>query len=414
MPREFAVIVFGATGYTGKLIAAHLLKYSGDVKFAIAGRSKAKLEAVKAELQSANIAAAQLPIIIADSTNDSSLAEMAKRTEVVLTATGPYSLYGRPLVKACVEAGTDYCDLTGEISFVREMVQDFHEAAVKSGARIVTCCGFDSVPSDIGTLVAVDALRQRSKQTPFEGAVVESFVTSMNAGVSGGTIASLSEVFKDSANLRDALNPYALCKAKGNDRNDTVSFVKWVPSLKRWASPFIMASINAKVVRRSNEVLNFKYGSPDGFSYQEHQATSRGAFFGFFVACVSAIGFLTLNAALLVPPLRKFLIRLAPQPGEGPSPAQLERGHAQMRFNAQSRTNPACKVAVEFACRRDPGYADTSVMIAETALALASSRGVGFDGCLKSGVLTPASAVGHHLTSRLQRFNITWTQVANP
>lgn len=421
MTTKFHVVVFGATGFTGKLVFIHLLKNAGpDVNFAIAGRSKAKLESLKAELSAAFPKAVNVPTIVAEADDETALRTMVKSTQVVLSTTGPYLKYGKLLVKLCAENGTDYCDLTGEVPFINDTINLYHEVARKSGARIVTCSGFDSVPTDLGTYIAIDALAQRGVNVAKTGATVDAYVTSINGGISGGTLASADGVHT-APNRATNFDPYALCTTRGKDSYDTTLFMRWVPFLRRWATPFIMASINAKVVRRSNELLGHKYGPPTAFSYSESQATStRTGILGAFTAALTATGFVVLCAAMAVGPIRRALLRLAPQPGEGPSQALLDNGHAKILVRAEEGSGEGAAggkgqgkkkevVDVEFNCRRDPGYADTSVMIAETALGLAFSKGTGVSGCVPSGVLTPASALGKVLQQRLERYNITWT-----
>eukprot|EP01013_Petalomonas_cantuscygni_P001035 TRINITY_DN109_c0_g2_i1.p1 TRINITY_DN109_c0_g2~~TRINITY_DN109_c0_g2_i1.p1 ORF type:complete len:447 (+),score=75.75 TRINITY_DN109_c0_g2_i1:92-1432(+) len=446
MPK-YGVVVFGATGFTGRLVCEHFLRNPGNppLKWAIAGRTRSKLEDTRSKLVSVSADASTIPIIEADSSNLSSLVEMCKQTSVVLTTVGPYSLYGSLLVEACATTGTDYCDLTGETPWVREMIEKFDNTARRNRCRIVHCCGFDSVPSDIGALVASKTLRERHNVA---ADTIRGYVVSCRGGVSGGTIASgIAILSKGLRALRAMADPYVLCNSsverasaksggptakvqsatalKGKDRKDTTCFVGWSAAVRRWTAPFVMAAINARVVRRSNELLGYRYGPMAQFSYEESMAMFRPGLAGMVSAAVAATAYYAFTALLVFPPTRWLMAKFLPQPGDGPSQEKMAKGHAKIAFVASGRTASTDKsrpagdrrdvvaARVDFECRRDPGYADTSVMLGEIARLLSETGGdqTRPDSCLASGVLTPASAVGTAILPRLAQYNITWQPV---
>ncbi len=264
--RKLDVVVWGATGFTGKLTAEYLTKQYGvgrDVAWALGGRSREKLEEVRRDLTAIDAAASELPLIVADARDPASLAEVVGSTRVVATTVGPYAIYGRELVAACAEHGTDYCDLTGETPFIRQMIDLHHARAKETGARIVHCCGFDSIPSDLGVFMLQEHMRatyaSRCSQVKF-------FVVGMRGGASGGTIASimnlLEQAGRDPSVREIAFDPYALDpdrKGRGPDGPDQRT-VKHDDDLDIWTGPFVMAAINTRVVRRTNALLGYAYG----------------------------------------------------------------------------------------------------------------------------------------------------------
>jgi short subunit dehydrogenase-like uncharacterized protein len=255
--RPLDVIVWGATGFTGQLVAEYLAAHAPkDLRWAIGGRSREKLEAVRA-----NVKMDELELVVGDARDPKSLAEIVTRTRVMLTTVGPYELHGKELVAACAEHGTDYCDLTGETPFVREMIDAHHERAKQTGARIVHCCGFDSIPSDLGTLTlqesAISKLGEPCTRVAF-------YVMKMKGGASGGTLATMVNLIetatRDPKVRKIAGNPYALVPGeRGPDGRDQMG-VRFDPELGRWTGPFIMAAINTRIVRRSNALLGHRYG----------------------------------------------------------------------------------------------------------------------------------------------------------
>lgn len=402
--RPLDLVVWGATGFAGALVAEYLATRAPEgLRWAIGGRSLEKLEGVRTGLAEKNPALAELPCLVGDSHDAARLAEIAKMTRVVLTTVGPYAAYGHALVAACVEAGTDYCDLTGETQWVREMIDRHHEAAKKTGARIVHCCGVDSIPSDLGTLVLQEHAKARYG-APFR--VVKCFAGEMKGGASGGTLASgmliMEQASKDRDLRRLLVNPYALApdpRRRGPDVPDQRG-VRFDHDIDRWTGPFVMAAINARVVRRTNALLGYAWG--EDFSYSEAMSFPRGPK-GLAAATMVAGGLGLGVAALALKPVRELAKRKMTQPGEGPSKEERDRGYFVFRLVGLEPGGRAGKRALcTVRGKGDPGYAATARMITESALALLEEpRGEG-------GVLTPASAIGTKLAERLAKADVTF------
>ncbi len=401
--RELDVVLFGASGFTGKLVAEYLAQHYGksDLRWALAGRSRDRLTAVRDELASIAPGLRELPLLIADSTDRPALEDIARRARVVCSTVGPYAVHGSELVAACVSAGTDYCDLTGEPQWIRRMIDAHAERARKTGARIVHCCGFDSIPSDLGTfLVQEHALEQFG--APCQE--VKVFVTKLRGGASGGTIASMlgvmQEATQDAKVRRILADPYGLNpegERSGPDGKDPTS-VRRDRDLPGWTGPFVMAAINTRVVRRTNALLAYRYGRD--FRYTELSAFPDDAR-GFLRATAQTAGMGAFMAAALVGPVRSVLAKkVLPKSGEGPSPEQRRRGGFEMRVLGKGPGAQPFTVAARVVGHSDPGYGETSIMLAESALCLARD---GVNPECPSGVLTPASAMGKKLLARLRR-----------
>ena len=394
--REFDLVLMGATGFTGQLVAEHLLRRhgaTGALKWALAGRNLEKLEAVRKQL---GPDAAELPLIEADSFDRPSLDAMTNRTRVVLTTVGPYALYGRELVASCAEHGTDYCDLTGEVPFMRDMIDAHAEAAAASGARIVHCCGFDSIPSDLGV-----AVLQKAAQERFGGPLtrVGLRVKAAKGGLSGGTFASMLNIVEaaraDSEIARYLKNPYAICPPDQRDgpRQPYVNGPKLDAELDNWMAPFIMAAINTRVVHRANALQDHAYGKD--FLYDEAVLTGRG-FRGRMKATTLSLGMGAFAVGAGLGPTRALLKKLVlPEPGEGPSAEQREAGFFNIVIHGRDDAGRSLRVRVRG--DRDPGYGSTSKMIGEAAVCLA--RDIGPD--VPGGFWTPATALGEALRVRL-------------
>jgi short subunit dehydrogenase-like uncharacterized protein len=398
------VVIWGATGFTGRLVAEYLSERAGGgkLRLALAGRDRGKLELLREELVRIEASASELPLIVADSHDRASLDAMVRETAVVCSTVGPYALHGRELVAACVEAGVDYCDLTGEVQFIRAMIEEHHAAAERSGARIVHCCGFDSIPSDLGTWMLQQAAIER------HGAPLDrvTFVLGASRGsFSGGTVASMinvvSEAGRDRETRRVLSDPYALNpegERSGPDRPDLVG-ARFDRGLGRWTGPFVMASINTRIVRRSNAILGWPYGRD--FCYSE--VTGFGAGFkGRLAATATAAGLGAFVAALAWSPTRSVLSRLVlPKPGEGPDRAEREAGYFKIRLhgNGTSSDGRPVEMVAHVAGEKDPGYGETAKMLGESAFCLA------IDGdrlTSPGGILTPAAAMGGRLVERLR------------
>ena len=393
--REFDVVVWGASGFTGRLVAAYLAEtygLDGELTWAIAGRNRAKLEEVRSSLLAAK-QLDQLPIIIADSGDSKSLEDMAARTRVVCTTVGPYALYGTSLVEACIVAGTDYCDLAGEVQWMAKIIANYQEKAEASGARIVHTCGFDSIPSDMGTWFLQQAMQKEFGVTAKR---VKSRVGRNRGSASGGTIASIlnmMEEAKDDHSVRKAIaNPYSLYPAgvaAGQDKQDQIN-ARFDPDFQQWTSPFIMAAINTRVVRRSNALLGFPWG--EDFRYDE-SLLSKSRFLAKRNALASNVGMLSLAFG----PTRQLAKKFLPEPGEGPSREEREAGHYELFFHGQHPEDPDKALRARVTGDMDPGYGSTSKMLAESAVCLAKD-----ENTTGGGIWTPASAMGDSLLRRLQ------------
>jgi len=392
MHKEFDIIVWGASGFTGRLVAEYLFKKYGQVNtvnWAIAGRNRAKLEKVREE-----VADASIPIIIADSQDEVSLAEMVQRTKVMCTTVGPYAKYGSKLVAACVTHKTDYCDLTGEVQWMRRMIDQHHEKAKANEIKIVHTCGFDSIPSDMGVYFmqqkVIDKTGKPAKQ-------INMRVKAFKGGLSGGTYASLNNVLAEARADRSVyatlINPYGLNpkgEDSGPDKEDLQSVV-YDKTAKSWIYPFVMAGINTKVVRRSNALTSYIYGKD--FRYDEAVLSGDG-FKGRFkgISAALPLGLMTLKPDSFI---KKMIDKKFPKPGEGPNKEAREAGFYNMKFfvKLEDGTTAIGKVTGDM----DPGYGSTSKMLGESAICLAKD-----DLPNVSGIITPAVAMGDKLLQRLQ------------
>ena len=401
--KPYDVIVLGATGYVGALIAEYLAKnYSGnELRWAMAGRSAAKLDAVKATLGDRG---ARVATIVVDTADAKALDAIVAQTKVILTTVGPYAKYGSEVVAACARSGTDYVDLAGEAPWIQRMIDEHHEAAKASGARIVPCCGFDSIPSDLGVLFLHDEVKKRTGESP---AAIKMRVKSMRGGASGGTIASMMNMVEEATRdpaVRSALgNPYALNpkdERKG-PRQPGMIPVAYDGDAQSWTAPFIMAAINTRVVHRSNALMNYAYGRD--FKYDEAMLTG-GSFLGAPAALAVAGGMGAFGLAAAVGPVRRLLNNyVLPKPGDGPTPEQREKGNYDLLFIAIAKNGRAYKAQVTG--DRDPGYGSTAKMIAEAAICLGETDHAQVAG----GLWTPASAMGQRLIPRLvERAGLTF------
>ena len=402
--RSFDLVLFGATGFTGALVAEHLVarlaaRKEPALRLALAGRDLDKLAAARASLATQFPFAAKLPLLRADAHERASLDALAAQARVVCTTVGPYEIHGHELVAACVESGTHYCDLTGEVSFIRAQIDQHHERALETGARIVHACGYDSIPSDVGVLFLQHAMHDL-----FGGHLhsVRHYFGEARGGVSGGTVASFFHTMeglqRDPALRRVVTNPYALYPADeppGLDRSWSLN-VERDAEIDMWTGPFIMAPANSAVVRRSNALLGFEWGRD--FRYLERASYGAGAR-GLARAGAMTSAIAALYAGVSVAPLRKLIRGRLPAPGEGPSRARREAGYFVSRLvgtGVDSEGNPR-RLRGEVRGNSDPGYGETAKMLGESALCLAE------DALTSSGgVLTPAAAMGRALLERLR------------
>jgi short subunit dehydrogenase-like uncharacterized protein len=376
--RELGIVVYGATGFTGRLVAEYLNKQygvNGEVVWAMAGRSLSKLEQVRDEMG----ISADVPLVVADSSDLASITAMVERTAVVCTTVGPYQLYGNELVEACAVAGTDYVDLCGEPGWMHKMIGTHSEAAEASGARIVFSCGFDSSPFDLGVLFLQQTAEQKLGTTVPR---VRGRVRAMKGTFSGGTLASFRTTMAAAAKDRDLVNvlrnPFSLTPGfTGADqpRGDKPVFDE---VLQSWIAPFVMASINTKNIHRSNMLMGHQYGTD--FVYDEMMMTGPGE------KGEAVANHIASDNSMAEDPR---------QPGEGPDKEERENGMYDVLFVGQATNGDLVKVSVQG--DKDPGYGSTSKMIAESAVCLLKNPETA-----SGGIWTPAPAMGSLLIERLQ------------
>jgi short subunit dehydrogenase-like uncharacterized protein len=388
--KDFDIIIWGATGFTGRLVAEYIYKnYSSEkLSWAIAGRDKKKLINVRDKIADENI-----PIIIADSFDEMSLTKMTQKTKVICSTVGPYSKYGSLLVKSCIKTNTHYCDLAGEAQWIRKIVDTYHQEAKNKKIRIVNSCGFDSIPSDIG----VYFIHKNLPDVNIKLDNISMRLSGFKGSLSGGTYASMNNIIteasKDSHVRKILTNPYGLNpegQRTGPDKRD-LNKVKYDEDSKSWIAPFMMAGINTKIVRRSNALSNYSYGK--NFTYDESVMTGDG-FKGRTKAIMSVLPlfFLTAKPGSL---LKRIINYFTPKPGQGPNENERENGYFSMRFYI--RYNDKSRALVRVTGDRDPGYGSTSKMLAESAICLSKDS-------LKDtyGVITPSIAMGDQILDRLQ------------
>ena len=395
MDKAFDVIVFGATGFTGRLVAEYLnatYGVGGEVKWAMAGRNADKLVAVRDLIG----APPTLPLLAADATDATSLEAVARRARVIITTVGPYQLYGEPLLAACAKAGTDYVDLCGEPGWMAQMIAKYDTLAKASGARIVFSCGFDSIPFDLGVLYLQEQARQR-----FGSAMprVRGRVRGMKGTFSGGTVASMLATFESVARDRSLAkvlaNPFALVPGFKGPAQPSGTRAVYDEVARSWLSPFVMATINTKNVHRTNALLGHAYGRD--FVYDEMTLDGDGS------AGKSRARSQTRNskiqmALLWFAPTRALLRRFAlPKPGEGPSQRARDAGNYDILFIGERADGSTLRVSVKG--DKDPGYGSTCKMMAESALCLVQDVSRGSTG---GGIWTPGAALGMALVKRLQ------------
>jgi short subunit dehydrogenase-like uncharacterized protein len=397
--RELDVVLFGATSFVGRLTADYLARSApAQARIGLAGRSLERLRELQASLGSS---ASQWPLLVADTNDRSSIEKVATAARVLTTTVGPYRRYGMGVLEACASAGTHYADLTGEVLFMRDAIDRFDALAQGSGARIVHGCGFDSIPSDLGVLALHEAAAADGEGA---GALEDTtlVVRAMKGGASGGTIASLKGTVDDARSNRQLarvlLDPYALSPnreaepslgAEGDMR--TIANDR---ELGMWIGPFIMGTINTRVVRRSNALQDWAYGRR--FRYREVMGFGAGPLAAAQAGAVAG-GVGALAVGLAIPPMRAVLDRVLPSPGEGPSESKRRNGF--FRIEIHTRTSSGARYLCRVAAQGDPGYQATSVMLGESSLCLA------FDEeklPQRAGVLTPATAMGDTLIERLR------------
>lgn len=398
MKADYDIILYGATGFTGQQCARHFARFAPTAKdgkpirWAIAGRSQARLDALAAEVSPDGV-------IIADSTDPGSVDAMVRQARVICTTAGPFARYGTPVVEACVAHGVDYVDITGETPWVADLIEQFHDAAALGGTRIIPFCGFDSVPSDIGTLYVVEHLRAtRGVDTQL---VSGTFVG--KGGFNGGTLDSALNMAEsgDARRLANTqlLNPPELRDPDERRRSRDLRSVIYDDDREVWLTPFLMAQVNTRVVRRSNALLELdddaRSHGPE-FTYQEAmEAKSK------WQAYAIGAGLAAGEKLLAKPWGRRLLKRIGPDPGEGPSDEVMDGGFTRIRLVGTGADGH--KVIAKIQSKGDPGNRVTVKILCESALMLATTKRSALPGgAARGGILTPATGLGLGLLDRLR------------
>ncbi|WP_295629378.1 trans-acting enoyl reductase family protein [uncultured Corynebacterium sp.] len=409
--RPHDIVVFGATGFVGELVAKHLAEHApDDATIALGGRNRDKLEATRADLPGR---AADWPLVVADASSAEDMRRLAESTRVVLTLVGPYARYGHELAHACAAAGTDYVDLTGEVLFAHDSIEANHELARSTGARIVHSCGFDSIPSDIGVKALHDAADADGDGNLGETTMI---VTHMRGGVSGGTVDSMRQQLRDvkasKARARIAGTAYSLNPGMHGPGPGRQNDVPVIPRDRVFTgetgsfAPFFMAPYNTRVVRRTAALLDaddHDHGYGNGFRYREVMNVGRGLKSAARARALKA-GLGAMLGAMYFEPTAKLLDKKLPAPGEGPSAEDRARGRFTIDVHSVTLSGKNWTSRVEL--DKDPGYDGTAMMISAAALALAFDRDRLPD---RHGVLTPAAGIGDALVDRLREGGMSIT-----
>lgn len=394
--KKYDIVIFGATGFVGQIIYKYLQQNYADLKLAIAGRNHAKLKQIAATFNS--------DCIVADANDPVALKKLAQSTKLVISTVGPYAVYGANMVAACATQGTDYCDLTGEVHFVEKMINRHWQQAAQSGARIIHCCGFDSVPSDIGVFYLQQLARQKYA---LPCTSVHNRVVYAKGGASGGTVASIINLLRQAsgdAKLRHKLNnPYLLASAgqlapnSASVKQRQHKTANYDAHCQQWTAPFIMEVINSRIVHRSNALQNYPYGKC--FRYDEAVLTGKSAA-GRFRALALTAAIYSFAVAAVVPPTRWLMEQtFLPKSGSGPSEAQQQNGGFKYRMRGFTENNQ--QQLLEISATGDPGYSATAKMIAQAALCLLKDYP---RDQLGGGFWTPASAMGAKYLARLEKY----------
>jgi short subunit dehydrogenase-like uncharacterized protein len=395
---KFDIVIFGATSFVGQILCRYMIEQYHDhkeVKWAIAGRNRAKLDEL---VHSLGALAERLPVLVADAADETSLRTLCDSTKVVVSTVGPYALYGEALVSTCASQGTDYCDLTGEVQWIAKMIRRYESVAKISGARIVHSCGFDSIPSDLGVYYLQQQAEAKFSQSCSK---VKMRVKKMRGAASGGTVASIMNVVKEASKdseLRKLLtNPYAICpKDHGfSARQDNLTYPRYEQEFHSWIAPFVMATINTRIVHRSNALLHKQYG--EQFYYDEAMLT--GDHIGGSLGAGALVGGLAaFMLAAAIPPTRWAMENfILPKPGQGPSLEEQLNGCFDLRFKGTTVDGQSidCKVYGD----QDPGYGSTAKMLGQAAVCLAKDISKKDKA---GGFWTPSSIFGEALIDRLQ------------
>ena len=389
--KKFDLIIWGSTGYTGKLVCEYILKNykKTNLNWALGGRNELKIKTLISSLNLKNI-----PYLIADCNDKSSLLEMTKMTRTICSTVGPYAKYGTLLVDACIESKTNYCDISGETQWIREIINKYHAKAIRNKVKIVHACGFDSIPSDLGVFYAQNKMKE---STGKYASKICMRVISMKGGVSGGTIYSYLNILEQSRknnSIRKILkNPYGLVPDKVSFEPEEKDLNKIVfdRTSKKWISPFVMAAINTRIVRRSNYLMDFKYGR--FFIYNEALLLGR-SIFSKFLGCLRLIP-IYLISKIKNSTLNSLLKLVLPKPGQGPTGKSIKSGFFKLRFYVFDDNLKSIVSVYGVGC---PGYGSTSKMLAESSICLALDKLPN-----QNGVLTPSTGLGSALLNRLEK-----------
>jgi short subunit dehydrogenase-like uncharacterized protein len=392
--NQYDIVLFGASSFVGKLICGYMIEQfsPNKISWVLAGRSESKLQELKNNL---GVKAKDLPVITADARDLEALKLMCEQTKVVMSTVGPYDLYGETLIQACVETGTDYCDLTGEPHWIKKMLESYEEQAKQSGARIVHCTGFDSIPSDLGVYFTQ---REAQKQFGTTCSDIKMRIKNMRGGASGGTIATalnIAKELKENPRMRrDMVNPYSLCPIEhGFKTRQHPIKLEFDDSFNTWVGPFFMSSINTRIVHRSNALSENSYG--ENFHYSEGVMTGKG-FKGKTKARTIYWGLAAFFTGAGIALIRRFLGRFVlPKPGEGPSVKAQQNGFYDFRFVGTTADGQEIKTKVYG--DMDPGYGSTAKIIGQAAVCLAQN----VPSAVKGGFWTPATLLGDNLIDRL-------------
>tara|TARA_Y100000287_G_scaffold141443_1_gene116190 strand:- start:2008 stop:3195 length:1188 start_codon:yes stop_codon:yes gene_type:complete len=391
MQKDIDIIIYGATGFTGKLCVKYFQSLDTTVTWAMAGRNLIKLEKVAKENQT------NVEILIADSDDEKALDNLTSRARVILSTTGPFHRYGSKLVASCIKNHTHYVDITGENFWVKGLIEKHHKEASAKGIRIIPSCGFDSIPSDLGTFFAAKALSQPIKR-------IESF-HSYQGGASGGTLETMFSMGE--LDLGDDLTDPFLLNPEDSYSNkqkqlssDRVGIAK-KPEINAWSGPFIMATANTRVVRRTEALLALRqesYGAD--FTYQEH------AFHKSWFSAVKSLVLTGLSVLVLLSPLKRLVKPFLPKPGEGPSESVQENGWFDCKYIVE--TEEGTKKVFNMSGKGDPGYKVTSKLVSECALCLIEDLERLPGGPEYGGILTSAAGLGSPLITRLKKAGISF------
>ena len=396
--RKYDVVLYGASGFVGRQTVAYFARHpqvkASGLKWAIAGRSADKLEAVRKDC-----GAPKVGVLVAEAQDARAMDALASSAAVVLSTAGPFALYGSELVAACVRHGTHYVDITGETPWVKGLIDRHHAEAERTGARIIPFCGFDSIPSDLSARLANEAMSERFG----EACTAVKVAFSIRGGFNGGTLASLFNMLASGQSDAMAdpflLNPEGMRPANAAQHADPLG-PRHDADFSAWLGPFMMSTINTRVVRRSAALL----GYAEGYAYQEYLRLGKGPAAA-LAATTLSVGSFASQAALRLGPVRRLAQRLAPPPGAGPSEASMDGGSFRAQWVGHSASGKTVRGVISD--KGDPGNRATTKMLCESALALALQLDELPGGRKHGGLLTPASGLGDVLVQRLRLAGMT-------